>query len=99
MSEGVETAVRIGLAKKMPTNESKIPLKNETITEVWTLNGQPKSMEDGDRIGFRLYRTDAEGELTLSADGYAADKGTATLNKPPEPYRPQTVRPRQCRPH
>ena len=58
------------------------PLETEiSLTKVWTLNGQPKSMEDGDAIEFKLYRTDAEGELTLSTDAYTANKGTATLNK------------------
>ena len=52
-----------------------------SLTKVWTVNGQPKTMEDGDSIEFELYRTDAEGELTLSSDGYEADKGTPTLNK------------------
>ena len=58
------------------------PLETEiSLTKVWTLNGQPKPMEDGDAIEFKLYRTDEEGELALSADGFTVDKGTPTLNK------------------
>lgn len=58
------------------------PLETEiSLTKVWTLNGQPKPMEDGDAIEFKLYRTDEEGELTLTADGFTADKGTPALNK------------------
>ena len=33
-SSGVEISSRIGLAKKIPTNERNIPLKNATITDV-----------------------------------------------------------------
>ena len=72
---------------KDDTGNNKITIDNTppeteiSLTKVWTLNGQPKPMQDGDAIEFELYRTDAQGELTLSENGYAADKGTPTLNK------------------
>ena len=75
------------VTKEEDTENNKVTIDNKpleteiSLTKVWTLNGQPKPMEDGDAIEFKLYRTDAQGELTIAQDGYTADKGTATLNK------------------